>query len=311
MVIGLAGYALLGCAPFLVHDLVGIVLLRFALGFPLIALIVASTAMIAHRFDGIAQVRWLGLQSAFGSLASVAVALIGGGLGQIGWREPFLVHCVALVWIAALLTFVERDATFVPTDRAGPSALAPLEWRGLLINLSTTSFASIVMLTAVVQVSFVLSGGGISDPASIGLGVSIISACAAAGSLVAPHVAKLLPRQGLAVAFLLSTVGLILMACGSDFALIVVGGSLTATGAGVAFPLLVGQSVGSARPELRGRVSGMWTSALFIGQFLNAPVFALLNGATGSIQMTVVALALVCAAIACVQAFRSQSPTEA
>lgn len=292
LLLGLIGYAALGCLPYIVDTLPLIVLLRFSLGFPLIMAIVASTAMIAGAFDGKARNLWLGMQSAIGCMFAVLTAIAGGALGAIGWQVPFLVHAIAIAWFIAVLPLISKPIRF-GTDLSAATPAGNLDWGRLTTNLAMTAFINVVLLTGVIQVSFLLAGFGVTDPREIGNFIAIVSVGSAVGSLASPFITFISPSRKVLASVLLATCGLIAMATASTLIMAVVGATIVATGAGSALPTLIGAAVETTHPSRRGQVSGLWTSSMFIGQFINPPLFALFGG-DGSFAGLILALALVC-----------------
>jgi len=86
-------------------------------------------------------------------------------------------------------------------------------------------------------------------------------------------------------------------------------GELTACGNGLLLPSLLTWALVSLTFEQRGRGTGVWTSALFIGQFVCPLVVLALTGAIGSLSSALVVLGVV--SLAAAVAVRASRPTRA
>jgi MFS family permease len=64
---------------------------------------------------------------------------------------------------------------------------------------------------------------------------------------------------------------------------VVVAAVVTGLGNGLLLPAMLSWALGSLTFEQRGRATGVWTSALFVGQFVCPLVVLALTGALGSL----------------------------
>ena len=111
------------------------------------------------------------------------------------------------------------------------------------------------------------------------------------------------------LAFGVSGLGLIGLALAPSVPLVVVTAVVTGFGNGLLLPSLLTWALGALTFEQRGRATGVWTSALFIGQFV-APLVVL--GLSGALTGLTAALAVLGAvAVVAAVAVRLARPTAA
>jgi sugar phosphate permease len=111
------------------------------------------------------------------------------------------------------------------------------------------------------------------------------------------------------LAFALSGVGIVGMGLASSVPVVVVFAVVTGFGNGLLLPSLLTWALSSLGFEQRGRGTGVWTSALFIGQFVCPLVVLGLTGAIGTLGSALVVLGVV--SLAAAAAVRAIRPTQA
>ncbi len=136
--------------------------------------------------------------------------------------------------------------------------------------------------TLIVQMSFLLAERGVTQPAAIGPVIACGAGGIAVGSIANTLMLATSPRLRLSAAGLLMTVGLGLIALDAHLLAMCAGALAAGIGAGVAVSTLLCITVADAPAALKGRVTGAWTAAMFLGQFLNPPIFLALARLGGS-----------------------------
>ncbi|MFF2830932.1 MFS transporter [Cellulosimicrobium cellulans] len=118
--------------------------------------------------------------------------------------------------------------------------------------------------------------GGLLLPSTaiIGAVAAGASLATAAGGLTFPRVARFTPARLLPTAFGLQATGmLIIWLAPVSLATVASGAVIASVGSGLLLPTLVVWVIARQPFEQRGRVSGLWNSAFYLGQFL-APLLA-------------------------------------
>ena len=176
--------------------------------------------------------------------------------------------------------------------------LPPLPWRQLAAPVGVTLLGGLVFYVLIVQLSFVLDGIGVASTATLGAASAIASLGTAIGAFSFGRLAPLGPAVTVPLAFGLSGMGIVGMGLASTVPLVVASAVVTGLGNGLLLPSLLTWALGSLGFEQRGRGTGVWTSALFIGQFVCPLVVLALSGAVSGLGSALVVVGAVSIAAA-------------
>ncbi|MFC5063609.1 MFS transporter [Actinomycetospora atypica] len=292
LVVALVIYALFGTAPLYLDSLGAIVGSRVGVGICEAAIMTACTTMLADLFDGTARDRWFARQTIATTLAATVFFGLGGALGAVSWRAPFVLYAASLV-IAALVAAFVRD-----TGRTPAAALPPVPWRLIAVPCLVTLFGGIVFYTPIAELSLVLASVGVTSTATIGLVSAVASLATAAGGFTFGRVARRGPAVLLPVALALAGVGLVVVGISSSVPVIAVGAVIASAGTGLLLPTLLTWALSGLGFAERGRGTGMWTAAMFIGQFFCPLVLLAVAIPLGGLSGAVLALGVVTALFA-------------
>ncbi|MFI2297185.1 MFS transporter [Isoptericola sp. NPDC019571] len=289
LVVALTVYAVVGVAPAILDDLQGILATRLLLGVCEAAIMTVATTLIVDYFpDDRRRNRYLGLQAVTTTLAATVFIAVGGTVGAHGWHTPFWIYLAGLaiaVPVAMLLWEPERP---VRTESA-QIPLPRLPWGRLALPLVVTLVGGMSFYVLIVEVSYLVVGTGVApeETGIIGAVAAGASLATAAGGLVFAKVAHLTPARLLPVAFGLQAVGMVVIWLVDGLGGVVTGGLIASLGSGLLLPTLVVWVVAEQPFEQRGRVSGLWNSAFFFGQFLAPLVATGLATALGGLSIAV------------------------
>ncbi|WP_169055249.1 MFS transporter [Azospirillum sp. TSH100] len=279
LVAALLAYAVCGVAPIWLDHLPAIILSRALLGICEAAVMTCSTALICDHNQGRERAHWLAMQSMMASLSSIPLIVIGGLLGEQNWRTPFAIYGLAALIVPAILLLVE-EAPREAGNPAGSIAVFPRR-RFAIIGLLALA-ASLLFYIMPIQIGFLLAMQGITSPQKIGLATATGSLAILAGSMIF----RRLPRKGTmpaAATFACMGAGLLTMVLARDFAGVVAGAVLHGFGWGIALPLLLTMAMAGLPFDLRGRGTGVFMGAVFIGQFLSPLGVAAIDGVLGGL----------------------------
>jgi MFS family permease len=270
-------YGLAGMAPMALSDIHHILASRVLVGICEALIMTLSTTLIGDLFTGQARERWLSSQTAVASVSALLFLALGGLLGRQGWQAPFAIY--GLAWPMALAVFLlVREPPRMQRQVPGWSALPG---RHVLMTSVTTILAAILFYTIQINVSTVLPGFGVTDPARIGLFSALASIGTPLGSLIFWTVAKRDVRLLLGFEFALVAAAFLAMANAPDASWFIASAFLGQVAAGLLLPTLLTWSMSALAFEVRGRGMGIWQSSFAIGQFLSALVVPALAAATG------------------------------
>lgn len=271
LVISLLLYAVFGTLPWFMTDLTQIIVSRVVLGIMEAAIMTIATALIGDYFSGPKREKWIAGQVAAISVAAILLIAVGGMLGQaLGSRGPFLLYAVSIpIAIVAMIVLFEPDRT--ETGKAGPTAPFPVAL--VLPLVIITLGVGVFFYTMIVKLGPVLQMSGSASPAMIGIAGALANVGVGVGTF-------LFQRFSARVGPFLLGVGLVITACGylgaglsTSFNVIAAFAVLTCIGSGMLLPNMLVWTMRALPAEMRGRGTGAWTGAFFMGQFA-APIIA-------------------------------------
>jgi MFS family permease len=316
LLIGLAVYGVLGVAPYWLNSLHWIVASRAGVGVTEAMITTCSTALIGDYFYGDIRERWFALQTGSATVVAVAMAVMGGVLGQRGWQMPFGAYSFSF-FLFPLVFFFIWDPSGAGVATAGRSELVknlrPKEenfrWSGLLGICLITFFASTAFYVVIVQLSFVLTERGYGSPKLIGIGAALAGLAMPLGAVLFRLIRASYTTK-LALSFTLSSVGFCIMTFTHRYGTTVAGAALNEMGSGLVLPTLVTWALSKLPLHVRGRGTGAWQSSFALGQFASPLVVLGLAHLLGGRIHAVLAYACACglfALIAAVAALRKHS----
>jgi MFS family permease len=300
-------YAFVGTAPLWLPSLQLIVVSRVLVGLTEAAIMTCCTTLLADYFHGSQRERYFGLQVVFTTVAATLFFAVGGALGAQNWRTPFWLYAVSLPLAVAAARWIWQPAPQAQAA-ARTEKLPPLPWRQLAAPVGVTLLGGLIFYVLIVELSFKLDSIGVESTATIGAVSAVASLGTAVGAFLFGRLARLGPALTVPLAFGLSGLGLVGLALAPAVPVVVVFAVVTGFGNGLLLPSLLTWELGPLTFEQRGRGTGVWTSALFIGQFVCPLVVLALSGALGSLGPALLVLGVV--SVVAAMAVRLARPTQ-
>lgn len=265
-------YGLSGLSGVFVDSLFGMLVGRALLGVSVAGIMTVATALVGDYFSGPARDRFMGLQAAFIGFGGLFFLTGGGLLAEFHWRAPFLVYAVAFALLPAILTFIHEPLRAaearqeVKRERsAGPIITLPLA-----AVLMAAALNSVVFYLMPTQLPFHLNALGGTTPTVVG---AILGAMTLTSSIMALLYGRVRRYMGIAAIFALSfaitATGLGIIAMAGSSAAVVPGAVIVGCGLGLIMPNLASAAMAMAAETQRGRVAGMLTACIFLGQFIS------------------------------------------
>jgi len=294
LVVALLAYGVFGTAPLWLPSLELIVASRVLVGVTEAAIMTCCTTLLADYFHGPQRERYFGLQTVCTTVAATLFFALGGLLGAQGWRTPFWLYAASLPLALLAVRYL-----WEPSERRGSAGTRQVRppWRRLAVPLGVTLAGGLVFYTLIVELSYVLDGIGVESSATIGLISAVASLATAVGAFVFPRLAHRGPRVTVPLAFLLSGTGLTGLAFASSTVWVVVGAVVAGLGNGLLLPALVTWALGALTFSERGRATGVWTAALFIGQFTCPLLVLALSDAISGLSSALVVIGVLAVAL--------------
>lgn len=239
---------------------------RALLGVAVAGLMTSVTTLIADYFDGTFRERVFGRQGAFMSFGGV-VFLIGGGLASdLHWRATFLVYTVPVIllwWVARLPEpRVTQPLSVVATARL------PRVKVGLIYGAGLTGMMMFYVIPVQLPYRLVELAGTTGTATGFILALSNIAGTVS-GLLFARLRCHLNPLQIITLVYVLMASGYLLIGLAQDIVTVLCGLALAGFGLGMTVPNLSAWLSSFTPPEMRGRMMGGLTAAVFIGQFVS------------------------------------------
>ncbi|WP_237687533.1 MFS transporter [Arthrobacter jiangjiafuii] len=302
----MVAYAVFGMAPFFMDSLVQIVVTRAFVGVCEAFIMTCCTTLIGDYFHETRRNKYLSLQTVFTTVSAVAFLTIGGLLGAGGWRNTFWMYGVAVVLAAIMLPVL-----WEPVKNPTRNLRQAVPWRQLSKPAVVTLFGGIAFYTLVVHLSYILTDLGLSDVARIGMMSALASLATAVGAFSFRLVGGFGPYRLLPIAFGLTSVGFVVIWGASSIPVAMAGAVFASAGTGLLLPSLITWALGVLPQEVRGTGTGIWTSSLWIGQFICPFVVAALGAAAGGLAAGIGILGLLAAVMAAVSFFTAGRPVKA
>jgi MFS family permease len=274
---GLALYGLAGSAGWVIDSLTVLLLSRAVLGLAVAFVMGGATTLIADYFEGEERTKFVGLQGTFMALGGVVFLNLGGLLARLHWRGPFTAYLLALV----LLPLAARYLTEVyrPQPGAGGNPLRGLNLTPPVYFVYLMGFLGMLFFYIVpIQIPFYLARNFGSDSTMMGFAVSVATITGAVASASYSRVSRRVEPTGIfALTFGLMASGYLVIGLATHLSWVLVGLGLSGLGSGLLMPNSSIWLMQLAPPEAKGRVLGLFSSAIFLGQFASPLLVSVLS----------------------------------
>lgn len=280
LVASVALYGVAGALPGVLTELPLILVCRALLGLSVGGLMTTAAALIADYYAGPERGVVLGRQAAFMGVGGFVFMLGGGLLADIHWRAPFAVYLYAALVLPLVLFFLPEPE--VKRGAAGGAGRVALPWSTLWQVYGLAMLGMMIFYLIPVQLPFLLRRLGVQSSALAGLAVGVSTVVGSVVSLRYAKVRQVLGyRSIMAVLFACMALGYVLVGMAQSYAAVVGGLAVSGLGQGLLTPNMANWA-GEVAPEAaRGRVMGLLTTSLFLGQFVSPLLAQPLIGAVG------------------------------
>lgn len=265
-------FTLAGIAGYFLDDLKLIVATRFVVGVTSALVTTLTVTIVAEALDDVGRNRWMGLMVAVGTFLAMALLPLAGVLGDIGWRECFLLHLLGAP-IAVLAALGYRPSAPRPETPGVARTRMPLRVDLIALGLC----AGIAINAQSLYAPFKLDAIGVRSAALIGLSMMPLTLMAA---LVSPFFGRLRKSASAPSVFGLGFAGL---ACGlstfvfaPNLTLALCGYGLFGAAMGLVVSNLYAVGSHSDNPDHRGAALGQTLAAYYaaslVAQLLLEPL---------------------------------------
>ncbi len=261
-------YGFAGSSGFFLNDLHGILAGRALLGVAVAGIMTTATTLLGDYFVGEERLKYAGMQGMFMSMSGVVFVGVGGILAEFDWRWPFLVYLSA--WAALLPAVKYLREPVRQARKAGDLAEARAPLKPLALSYALTFFLLVVFYMMPVQVPFLLRGIGVNSTGLAALVISLASLTSGGGAMMQHRFHYRIGFVSIyAYAMLVIAAGYAAIALTQSYAVVLLGAGISGFGVGMLFPNAALWVNTLAPARLRGRLLGMMTASMYLGQFFS------------------------------------------
>jgi len=292
LLIGMVAYAVVGTAPLYLDSLVAIAGSRVLLGACEGMIITCCNTLIGDYWSGRRRAKYLGLSTLVAALSATLFIALGGLLGVSGWRAPFWLYLAPLLFVVPMAKLLWQPVR--PPAQPTGTRLEPLP-RHLLVPCLVTLFGGMVFYVLIVELPFVLHEIGLESTAAVGGISAAMSLATAVGAGLFARLSGLPARVLVPLEFAGAAVGLWIVFAAAAVPMVAIGAVITGFSTGMLLPTLLVWAVNRLTFAQRGRGTGWWQLAMFLGQFVTPLVVAGLGAVAGGLQPAIAVIGVLAA----------------
>ena len=261
-------FAAAGGAGLYLETMESLLLSRALLGVAIAILMIVTTSLVGDYFSHESRHRYMGLQSAFTSAGGLLFLIGGGWLSDIGWRYPFGIYLVGILFIPLVLRFIVEPSH--PKEEMESDAEG-----GRLFGIYLLAFALMLIFYILpTQMPFLMINHFGASGALTG---AIISTAFVFNALGALSFAPFKRRFGFGTIYLIGMavigVGFVLIGLVRDVHLFFFTSPIMGFGGGLLMTNVTAWMLSRSQRKRRVKSSGYLSSALFMGQFFSPLIF--------------------------------------
>jgi len=287
LVVGTVLYAVVGMAPLWLESLYAVIASRLAIGIAEAVIITCSTIMIGDYYHGARREKFISLQTTVSAGSAVVLSLLGGIIGEYGWRAPYLLYGVGLLLAPLMQGYLWEPRSHGAVhenliDLPGEKPVTFRPW--LLVGIcAITVFTGLAFLSVPVHLGYLYGAIGVSSSASIGVAAALNCAGVMIGTLIFAWWAakRLRVAHQLALSVAVAGLGFALMGVAQSYVMLTLALIINGLGCGLIMPTVNTWNMRELPSSHRGVGTGAFMSSLFLGYFINPLVVVYAGNHTG------------------------------
>jgi MFS family permease len=275
LVIGVVLFALAGSAGAYLPDLFSILMSRLLLGVAVALTMTAQVALVGDLFAGTRRSAFMGWQVAAVNFSGFFYIGIAGLLAGTSPRLPFLVYALPIFLLPLLVSILRQEKQSKSASSVQKRRDPKIEETGPWV-VSAMSVGLLTTLTVMLfflmpsQLPFYLDENGFDSASGTAIGLGALTLT---GGTVALLFKRFSERLGLAatfgLGFLFMAGGFVTLSIEAAWPAILSGAALVGAGYGLVQPSFLLLALHIAPSGRRGSVSGIITTAMFLGQVIS------------------------------------------
>jgi len=270
-------YAIFGTVGFYALNIYIILVSRILLGLAVAGIMTSCTTLIGDYYIGEKRNQVLGFQSTLMSFGGALFIILGGALGNIAWNYAFLVYFLSLLILPGIVVFIPEPDIISKKEDQDKQKVDNLLKKdtGFPVKVGLLSFTLMFLIMGVFyfipsQFSFYLTNFKIESEFLIGLTIATSSIFSGVASFFFKYIKKALDTQ---LIFIITMTfigsGFFLLSFAPRFWVVMVGSGIAGLGWGIFMPNINSWLLLHTPDRLRGRVVGVFTTMLYLGQFIS------------------------------------------
>lgn len=272
-------YTIAGFSGFLLDDIYLILVGRALLGISVGGIMTTAVTLAGDYFEGKARQQFLGWQSGAMALGGTVFIGLGGILADISWRAPFLIYLSALGTLPLIILFLFEPENATEEQEGGTASASPPptkyrpDFRVMLV-IATVFLVMVLFYLVPTQLPFYLKTLGVEKNALAGLAILCITTTSGIVSLFYSRIGKWIkPAWTYVIGFVFLGLTYVGISQATEYYQVLVMLFVAGIGGGLFMPTSNAWLLHLAPKAFRGRVMGLNTLFLFLGQFLS-PILA-------------------------------------
>lgn len=259
---------------------------RLALGLGVAGTMNLGMTWASDLWQGSERARFLGMQGAAISGAGIVFMLLGGLLASYHWRGAFAVYALILPIAALAFLALGPHANRIAAERDRPrpvhSTGERFPWGAYAFIAPLAFLFQTAFYVTPTRLPFHLEALGTTSPMVVGALMAALVCVSAPVSLMYGRIRQRLSAMTIfGLSFVLIGAGFLAHAHASDWHGVLMGSLIAGLGMGISMPNYTTWFMARVPASMRGRASGLLTTALFLGQFasplVSAPLVAWLG----------------------------------
>ncbi len=265
-------YAVAGSSGLYLNTLIEIIIGRVFLGFAVGGIMTTAVALIGDYYEGEERQSFLGVQAGIMALSGTLFISFGGFLADISWRYPFAIYLLALLAAPMVLLFLKEPIKQPESEKntlASDIKIPKIAWTIYFVSF----FGMVTFYLMPVQIPFLMQEISSVGNTATGLAIAVVMLVGGIMSFQYPKIKKRLTHyQIYGLTFLFMGIGYLLISTANSYAMTFPGLFISGLGAGLLMPNSNLCLVSLASQQNRGKVLGLLTTFIFLGQFAS-PLF--------------------------------------
>lgn len=264
-------YGVAGTAGLYLDTLNKILVSRAFLGIAVGGIMPTSVALIGDYFEGMERQKFLGIQSGVMALAGTLFITGGGMLADLSWRYPFLIYGVAFLAVPLVIVFLKEPKRInIKQDPSSQRVPIPsVAW--VVYVLSFLGMVTFYVLP--VHIPFLILEVENVGNTAVGLALAFSTLVSGIAAFNYPRLkSRLTHYQIYGISFFLMGIGFLILSQASRYFFVFPGLCIAGVGAGLIMPNSSLCLVTLSSPRSRGKILGLLTTFIFLGQFAS-PLF--------------------------------------